>query len=89
MSTLQTNLTTAVTSLGSSFTSSTYNPSTTIAADLANLTTALEGISAPTAGNTASSRLFLRTVGSTLSQYEMMISQTIATAIVNYNNSLL
>jgi hypothetical protein len=89
VSTLQTGVTSAVSSLGTSFTSSTYNPSTTIASDLTNLTTTLEGITAPTAGNTASSRLFLRTVGSTLSQYEMTISRAIATAITDYNNSLL
>jgi hypothetical protein len=89
VSTLQTALTSAVSVLGSQFTASTFNPAAAISADLTNLTTALDAITGPTAGNTPSSRVFLRTVGSTLSQYEMMVSQSIATAIQGYNNSLL
>jgi hypothetical protein len=89
VSTLQTALTSAVSALGSQFTASTFNPTAVISADLTDLTTALDAIAGPTAGNMAASRLFLRTVGSTLSQYEMMVTQSIASAIQGYNNSLL
>ncbi len=89
VATLQTGLTSAVTSLGSSFAASTFNPTATISSDLTNLTTALEGITAPTAGNIASSRLFLWSVRTTLAQYESTITRAVATAIQDYNNSLL
>lgn len=89
VATLQTALTSAVSGLGTAFTSSTFSPTSAVTTDLTNLTTALEAITAPTASNTASVRLFLKTVNATLMQYESQIEQVVATAVQNYNNSLL
>jgi hypothetical protein len=88
VSALQTALTSAINGLGTAFTSSTYNPTATVTTQLSSLQSQLLAIAAPTAGNTVSERLFLRTVSSVVGQSEGAINQAVATAIQNYNNSL-
>ena len=91
VSTLQTALNSAVGGLGTAFTASSSftSLSTTLTTDLDGLTTALDGVTAPTTGNNASQRLFLRTVSSTLMQYESKIDAAVLTAVRDYNSSLL
>ena len=57
-------------------------------ADLTALTSALEGVSAPSS-SAASQSLFLRTVSSILTQYESKIDAAVLTAVQAYNASLL
>jgi hypothetical protein len=89
VSALQTALTSAINGLGTAFASSTYNPTATVTTQLSSLQSQLLAIAAPTAGNTVSERLFLRTVSSVVDQSQGAINQAVATAIQNYNNSLL
>ncbi|HZW30633.1 MAG TPA: hypothetical protein VFF52_08005, partial [Isosphaeraceae bacterium] len=89
VSALQTSLGSAINGLGTAFTSSTYNPTSTVTTQLSSLQSQLLAIAAPTAGNTVSERLFLRTVSSVVDQSEGAINQAVATAIQSYNNSLL
>jgi len=89
VSALQTALTSAINALGTQFTSSTYNPISTVTTQLDNLTTQLQNITAPTAGSKSSARLFSRTVSSVVAQNLSAINTAVATAIQNYNNSLL
>ena len=89
VSTLQTALTSAISGVGTGFTTSTYDPTAAVTTDLNNLDTALKAIAAPTASSTVSARLFLQTVNKTLMQYESLIEQTVSTAIGKYNSSLL
>jgi hypothetical protein len=65
-----------------------FDPTTSVNNTLTALTTTLEGITAPTAGNRASTNLFLRSVGSAIGQAEGQIAQAVNTAVQNYNNSL-
>ncbi len=85
--TLQTALTSAINGLGTQFTSSKYNP--TLTAQLTNLQNQLLAIAAPTAGSRFSARLFSRAVSSVVAQNLSAINTAVATAIQNYNNSLL
>ena len=89
VSTLQTALTSAINGLGTQFTSSTYNPTSTITTQLTTLQNQLLAIAAPTAGSNSSARLFSRTVSSVVAQNLSTINTAVATAIQNYNNSLL
>jgi len=88
VSALQTAVTSAINGLGTAFTSSTYNPTATVTTQLSSLQSQLLAIAAPTAGNTVSERLFLRTVSSVVDQSQGAINQAVATAIQTYNNSL-
>jgi len=89
VTTLQTALTSAIGGLGTSFGSGTSNPTAAVTAELTTLTTDLTGVTAPTASNTASARLFLRTVSRIVIQSEGVIGQALSTAVRNYDNSLL
>ena len=89
VSALQTALTTAINGLGTQFTSSTYNPTSTVTTQLTTLQNQLIDIAAPTAGSKSSVRLFSRTVFSDVAQNLSTINTTDATAIQDYNNSLL
>ena len=89
VSTLQTALTSAINGLGTQFTSSKYNPTSTVTTQLTNLENQLLAIAAPTAGSRFSARLFSRTVSSVVAQNLSTINTAVATAIQNYNNSLL
>jgi hypothetical protein len=89
VTTMQSALTSAINGLGTAFTSSTDNPTSTVTSQLSSLQSQLLSITAPTSGNTVSERLFSRTVSSVVNQGESAINQTVATAIQNYNNSLL
>jgi hypothetical protein len=82
-------VTSAINGLGTAFTSSTYNPTATVTTQLNSLQSQLLAIAAPTAGNTVSARLFLRTVFSVVAQSQSAINQAVATAIQGYNNSFL
>ncbi len=53
------------------------------------LLTTLTGITAPAANNTASARLFLRTVAVDVAQTASKIEQAVQTAVQSYDNSLL
>jgi hypothetical protein len=88
VSTLQGSLTSAINGLGTAFTSSTYNPTSTVNTQLTTLQNQLLAISAPTAGNTFSGFLFSRTVSSVVSQDLRAINLAVSTAIQNYNNTL-
>ena len=88
VSTLQTALTSAITGLGTQFTSSTYNPTSTVTTQLSTLQDQLLAIAAPTAGSNSSARIFSRAVSSVVSTNLNTVNQTVATAIQNYNNSL-
>jgi hypothetical protein len=89
VSTLTTALTNALNGLGTPFTSSTYNPTSTVTTQLTNLKNQLLAIAAPTAGSKSSVRLFSRTVFSDVAQNLSTINTTVATAIQDYNTSLL
>ena len=89
VSTLHTALTSALNGLGTPFTSSTYNPISTVTTELTNLQNQLLAIAAPTAGSKSSVRLFSRTVSSVVAQNLSTINTAVATAIQNYNSSLL
>jgi hypothetical protein len=88
---------TAVTNLGQSFTSaiaglglsSDFDPTATVGATLTALQSGLLGIAAPTAGNTASARAFLRSISSTIGQNMGQINKAVATSVQGDNNSLL
>jgi len=88
VSTLQTALTSAINGLGIP-TSNTYNPTSTVSTQLTILQTQLQAIAAPTAGSSSSAWLFSRTVSSVVAQNLSTINNAVATAIQNYNNSLL
>jgi len=93
VSTLQTAVASAINGLGTQFTSSTYNPTSTITTQLTTLENQLLAIPAPTAGSNSSARLFsrtvFRTVFSDVAQSLSTINTTDAKAIQDYNNSLL
>ena len=89
MSTLQKALTSAFNGLGTQFTSSTYNPTSTVTTQSTNLTNQLLAIVVPTAGSKSSARFFSRAVSSVVAQNLSTINTAVATAIQNYNNSLL
>ncbi len=89
VSALQTSLNSAISSLGTGFTSSTYDPTTALNSALTSLTTQLTSITAPTAGNTSSARTFSFAINSALMNTRITGNQLVATAISNYNNSLL
>ena len=89
VSALQTSLDSAISSLGTGLTSSTYDPTTALNSALTSLTTQLTSITAPTAGNTASARTFSFAINSALMNTRITGNQLVATAISNYNNSLL
>jgi hypothetical protein len=88
VSTLQTGLISAIDALGTPFTSSTFNPTSAVATQLTTLQNQLLAIVAPTAGNSASTWLFSRTVSSVVSQNLRAINLAVSTSIQNYNNSL-
>lgn len=89
VSQLRAGLTTAISGLGTGLTSSTFDPTSVVQAQLSTLQDALLAIAAPTTSSNSSARLFLRTVSSTIGQNLGKLNQTVSTAIVNYNNSLL
>jgi hypothetical protein len=89
VSTLQTALTSALSGLGTQFTSSTFNPASAVATQLSTLQSQLLAITAPTTGSNSSARIFSRTVSFVISSNFSAINQAVATAIQNYNNSLL
>lgn len=89
VSTLQSSLDSAVSSLGTAFTSSTYNPTTALDTLVSGLTSSLTSITAPTAGSTSSARTFSFAINSVLMKAQMSGTQLVATAISQYNQSLL
>ena len=86
---LQTSLDTAVSSLGTDFASSTYNPTTSLQSLLADLNTQLTAITAPTSGNYFSARTFANSIYTTLMTAQRQGTQLVTTAISQYNQSLL
>jgi hypothetical protein len=88
VSTLQTALTSAINGLGQ-LSSSSYDPTSAVTSQLSTLQSQLLAITAPTAGNYFSVRAFSRAVSSVVFSNLNTINQTVATAIQNYNNSLL
>ncbi len=89
ISALQASLNSAIAGLGTSFASSTFNPTAAVTTEVNNLSTSLTTIAAPTASNPFSTRLFLRTVSSTVSNARFQINQAVQTAIQGSNTSLL
>jgi hypothetical protein len=88
VSSLQTALTSAINGLGTPFSSSTYNPTSTVTAQLSTLQTQLLAITAPMAGSNSSAWLFSRSVSSVIRSNLGTINQAVATAVQGYNNSL-
>ncbi len=89
VSALQTSLTSAQTTLGTPYTSSTASPSTAISTALTSLTTQLTSITAPTVGNTSSTRNFAFNVNSAVYRSNVQVYQLLTNSIAQYNQSLL